>query len=230
MNAIWQGFLKAIELIITLDPEVLEITARTLVISISSTIIASLMCLPLGSLIHFNNFRGKRTLINLIQTFYSVPTVAVGLIVFLLFSRSGPLGFMELLFTPQVMVVGQVILISPVILGLVIAALSGVDKAVYETAIAIGASQFQATTIIIREARYSIYSAMILGFGRAISEVGLALMVGGNIRGYTRVMTTAISLETSKGDIVLSVALGIILISIALIINFSLSRLQQRWR
>jgi len=230
VNAIWQGFLKAIELIITLDPEVLEITARTLVISISSTIIASLMCLPLGSLIHFNNFRGKRTLINLIQTFYSVPTVAIGLIVFLLFSRSGPLGFMELLFTPQVMVVGQVILISPVILGLVIAALSGVDKAAYETAIAIGASQFQATTIVIREARYAIYSALILGFGRAISEVGLALMVGGNIRGYTRVMTTAISLETSKGDIVLSVALGIILISLALIINFSLSRLQQRWR
>jgi len=230
VNAIWQGFLKAIELIVTLNPEVLEITARTLVISISSTIIASLMCLPLGSLIHFNNFRGKRTLINLIQTFYSVPTVAVGLIVFLLFSRSGPLGFMELLFTPQVMVIGQVILISPVILGLVIAALSGVDKAAYETAIAIGASQFQATTIVIREARYAIYSALILGFGRAISEVGLALMVGGNIRGYTRVMTTAISLETSKGDIVLSVALGIILISIALIINFSLSRLQQRWR
>jgi tungstate transport system permease protein len=226
--AIWQGFLKAIELILTLNPEVLEITARTLVISISSTTIAGIICLPLGSLIHFNNFRGKRTLINLIQTFYSVPTVAVGLIVFLLFSRSGPLGFLELLFTPQVMIIGQVILISPIMLGLVIVALKGVDQAAYETAIAIGASQFQATTIIIREARYAIYSALILGFGRAISEVGLALMVGGNIRGYTRVMTTAISLETSKGDIVLSVALGIILISIALIINFSLSRLQQR--
>jgi tungstate transport system permease protein len=226
--AIWQGFLKAIELIVTLDPEVLEITTRTLVISISSTIIASLMCLPLGSLIHFNNFRGKRTLINLIQTFYSVPTVAIGLIVFLFFSHSGPLGFLELLFKPQVMVIGQVILISPIMLGLVIVALKGVDQAAYETAIAIGASQFQATTIVIKEARYAIYSAMILGFGRAISEVGLALMVGGNIRGYTRVMTTAISLETSKGDIVLSVALGIILISIALIINFSLSRLQQR--
>jgi tungstate transport system permease protein len=226
--AIWQGFLKAIELILTLDPEVLEITARTLVISISSTTIAGIICLPLGSLIHFNNFRGKRTLINLIQTFYSVPTVAVGLIVFLLFSRSGPLGFLELLFTPQVMIIGQVILISPIMLGLVIVALKGVDQAAYETAIAIGASQFQATTIIIREARYAIYSALILGFGRAISEVGLALMVGGNIRGYTRVMTTAISLETSKGDIVLSVALGIMVISIALVINFSLSRLQQR--
>ena len=200
MNEIWQGFLKAIELIVTLNPEVLEITARTLVISISSTIIAGLICLPLGSLIHFNNFRGKRTLINLIQTFYSVPTVAVGLLVFLIFSRSGPLGFMELLFTPQVMVIGQVILISPIMLGLVIVALKAVEPAAYETAIAIGASQYQATTIVIREARYSIYSAMIMGFGRAISEVGLALMVGGNIRGYTRVMTTAISLETSKGD------------------------------
>ncbi len=230
MIAIWQGFLKAIELILTLNPEVLEITARTLVISISSTVIAGLMCLPLGSLIHFNDFHGKSTLINLIQTFYSVPTVAVGLIVFLLFSRSGPLGFMELLFTPQVMIIGQVILISPIILGLVIAALNGVEKAAYETAIAIGASQFQATNVVIREARYAIYSAMILGFGRAISEVGLALMVGGNIRGYTRVMTTAISLDTSTGDIVLAIALGMILISLALIINFSLSRLQQRWR
>jgi tungstate transport system permease protein len=229
LTAIWQGFLKAIELIVTLNPEVMEITARTLVISISSTIIAGLICLPLGSLIHFNNFRGKRTLINLIQTFYSVPTVAVGLIVFLLFSRSGPLGFLDLLFTPQVMIIGQVILISPIMLGLVIVALKAVDPAAYETAMATGASELQATTIIIREARYSIYSAMIMGFGRAISEVGLALMVGGNIRGYTRVMTTAISLETSKGDIVLSIALGIILISIAIIINFSLSRLQQRY-
>ena len=228
MTAIWQGFLKAIELIVTLNPEILEITARTLIISISSTIIAGFICLPLGSLIHFNNFSGKRTLINLIQTFYSVPTVAVGLLVFLIFSRSGPLGFMELLFTPQVMIIGQVILISPIMLGLVIAALKGVETGAYETAVAVGASQFQATTVVIREARYSIYSAMILGFGRAISEVGLALMVGGNIRGYTRVMTTAISLETSKGDIVLSIALGIILISIALIINFALSRLQQR--
>jgi tungstate transport system permease protein len=228
LNAIWQGFLKAIELIVSLNPEVLQITARTLAISISSTIIAALICLPLGSLVHFNNFRGKRTLINLIQTFYSVPTVAVGLVVFLIFSRSGPLGFLELLFTPQVMVIGQVILISPVILGLVITALKSVEQAAYETAIAAGASQFQATTVIIGEARYAIYSALILGFGRAISEVGLALMVGGNIRGYTRVMTTAISLETSKGDIVLSIALGIILISIALVINFSLSRLQQR--
>jgi tungstate transport system permease protein len=228
LTEIWQGFLKAIELIVTINPEVMEITGRTLAISISSTIIATLLSLPLGSLIHFNNFIGKRTLLSLIQTFYSVPTVAVGLLVFLIFSRSGPLGFLELLFTPSIMVLGQVILIIPIILGLVIAALKGVDKIAYETAVAMGASPFQATTVVIREARYSIFSAVIMGFGRAISEVGLALMVGGNIRGYTRVMTTAISLETGKGDIVLSLALGMILISLALIINFSLNRLQQR--
>ena len=228
MAEIWEGFLKAIELIVTLDPEVVEITGRTLVISVSSTIVAALLSLPLGSLIHFNKFIGKRFLLNLIQTFYSVPTVGVGLLVFLIFSRSGPLGFMELLFTPSLMVIGQILLILPITLGLVIAALSGIDKIAYETAVAMGASPFQATGIVIREARYAIYSAVIMGFGRAISEVGLALMVGGNIRGYTRVITTAISLETSKGDIVLSIALGILLVGLALIINFALSRLQQR--
>lgn len=228
MIEIWHGFLKAIELIVTLNPEVLEITGRSLLISASSCIIATFICLPLGSLIHLNNFKGKRALINLIQTFYSIPTVAVGLLVFLLFSRAGPLGFMNLLFTPTIMVVGQVILISPIILGLVIAALSGIDRAVPETAIATGANNFQAATLVIREARYAIYSAIIMGFGRAISEVGLALMVGGNIRGYTRIITTAISLETSKGDIELSIALGIILIVLALVINIVLNRLQQR--
>jgi tungstate transport system permease protein len=228
LSAIWQGFIKAIELILTLDPEVVEITGRTLFISISSTVIGGLICLPLGAVIHFNNFFGKKTLLNFIQAFYSVPTVGVGLVVFLVFSRSGPLGFMELLFSPTIMIIGQIILILPVILGLIIAALTGVEKIAYETATAMGASRFQSTTIVIREARYAIYSAVIMGFGRAISEVGLALMVGGNIRGYTRVITTSISLETSKGDIVLSIALGIILVGLALIINFSLSRLQQR--
>jgi tungstate transport system permease protein len=228
LTEIWEGLLKAIELIITFDPEVIEITSRTLLVSISSTIVAGLISLPLGSVIHFNRFTGKRTLINLIQTFYSVPTVGVGLLVFLIFSRSGPLGFMEMLFTPSLMVIGQIILILPITIGLIIAALNGVDKIAYETAVALGASRFQGATIVIREARYAIYSALIMGFGRAISEVGLALMVGGNIRGYTRVITTAISLETSKGDIVLSIALGILLVGLALIINFALNRLQQR--
>jgi tungstate transport system permease protein len=185
-------------------------------------------CLPLGSLIHFERFWGKRVLINVIQTFYSIPTVVVGLLVFILFSGIGPLGVFNLMYTPTIMVIGQVILISPIVLGLVIAALSGVDKGVFETASSLGASRFQATFQVVREARYAILSAVTMGFGRAISEVGLALMVGGNILGYTRVITTAISMETSRGDVELSIALGIILVILALIVNIVLNRLQHR--
>ncbi len=230
MTEIWDGFIKAIQLVLTLDPEVVQITARSLVISASSCIITSLICLPLGSLIHFNRFRGKRTLINIIQTLYSVPTVAIGLFVFLLFSRAGPFGTLQLMFTPPVIVIGQVFLLLPIILGLTISALSGVDKAVPETAISLGATRFQATLYTMREARFSILTAIIMGFGRAISEVGLSLMVGGNIRGFTRTITTAISLETAKGDIELALALGIILVCVALIINILLNILQQRYR
>jgi tungstate transport system permease protein len=225
---IWQGLVKAIELIVTLDPEVMEIAGRSLAISVTATLLATIICLPLGSLIHFNRFIGKRTLINLIQTFYSIPTVVVGLFVFLLFSRAGPLGGLNLLFTPTVMVIGQMVLIAPVLLGLTVSAFSGVDKAITDTACSLGASELQTSVVVLREARFAVIAAVLLAFGRAISEVGLALMVGGNIRGFTRVFTTAISLETSKGDIELAIALGIILILIALIINIVLNRLQQR--
>ena len=229
MNELLQGFIKAFELLVTLDPEVMEIAGRSLRISVTATLLAAVICLPLASLIHFNRFIGKRTLINLIQTFYSIPTVVVGLFVFILFSRvGGPLGGLNLLFTPTVMIIGQMILITPVLLGLTISAFSGVDKAIPDTARSLGASDFQTVGIVLKEARFAVIAAILLAFGRAISEVGLALMVGGNIKGFTRVLTTAISLETSKGDIELALALGIILILIALIINIVLNRLQQR--
>ena len=228
MVEIWHGLTKAIELIITLDPEVLDIAGRSLRVSVTSAILASLICLPLGSLIHFHRFRGKRLLINLIQTFFSVPTVAVGLFVFVLFSRAGPLGGLGLLFTPTTMVLGQMILITPISLGLTISALSGVDKAISDTTRSLGASGLQTAITTLREAKYAVLAAVIMGFGRAISEVGLALMVGGNIKGFTRTLTTAISLETSKGDLELSIALGIILITIALVVSATLNRIQQR--
>ena len=228
MIEIWQGFIKAIALIISLDPEVLEIAGRSLLISVTSSLLASLVCIPVSGLIHFHQFRGKRILINLIQTFFSIPTVVIGLFVFVIFSRAGPLGGANLLFTPTVMVIGQMILITPILLGLTISALSGVDKTIVDTAHSLGASGFQTSLVILREARYAVLAAIIMGFGRAISEVGIALMVGGNIRGFTRVITTAISLETSKGDLELSIALGIILIFIALVINIVLNRIQQR--
>ncbi len=228
MVEIWHGLTKAIELIISLDPEVVEIAGLSLRISVTVTLLAAIICIHVSIIIHFNRFTGKRTLINLIQTFYSIPTVVVGLFVFVLFSRAGPLGGLNLLFTPTVMVIGQMILITPVLLGLTISAFSGVDKAIPDTARSLGANVLQTGTVVLKEARFAVMAAVILGFGRAISEVGLALMVGGNIRGFTRVITTAISLETSKGDLELSIALGIILILIALVINIVLNRIQQR--
>ena len=228
MSELWHGLVKALQLIFTLDPEVMRITGRSLVISGSACAIASVLAIPLGSLIHFGSFPGKRLLVSTIQTFYSLPTVLVGLLVFLTFSNAGPLGLLHLLFTPILMIIGQAILVLPLMIGLIISALSGVDKGVAETACALGAGRIQTGTLLLREARYAVVTAIILGFGRAISEVGLALMVGGNIRGYTRVLTTAISLETNMGNIEFSLALGFILLAIALIINVALNRLQQR--
>jgi len=225
---LWHGLIKAIELIVTLDPEVIQIAGLSLRIAITSSLLASVVCLPVASLIYFNRFCGKRFFISLIQTFYSVPTVAIGLFVFVFISRAGPLGWLGLLFSPTAIVIGQMLLVTPILLGLTISALSGVDRALIDTARSLGASRFQTALVTLREARFAVMAAAIMAFGRAISEVGISLMVGGNIRGFTRVITTAISLETSKGDLELSIALGIILISIALIVNIILNRVQQR--
>lgn len=228
MTEIWDGLTRAIELLVSLDPEVMEIAGRSLIIGGTSCLLASLICLPLASLIHFNKFRGKRALISTIQTLFAMPTVLIGLFVLDLFSRTGPLGLFGMLFTPPVMVIGQILLISPLLLGFTISALSGVSREIVDTATSLGASSFQTVWLVLREARYAVLAAVIMGFARAISEVGCAMMVGGNIKGATRVMTTAIALEASKGDIALAIALGIILLFVALIINIALNRLQQR--
>lgn len=206
----------------------LEITATTLAISGSSTFLAALIFVPLACLIHFHDFRGKRLLVTIIQTFYSLPTVFVGLLAFMAFSKEGPLGIFGILFTPQVMVIGQVFLIAPIITGLTISALSGVRPEIKDTAVSLGASRFQTIRTVLMEARYATLTAVLVGFGRAISEVGLAIMVGGNIEGYTRVLSTAIALETTQGNIGLPLALGMILISLALVVSVLVNRLQQR--
>ena len=229
MENLWNGLIRAVELIITFDPEVMQIAGRSLMISVSSTVIASVICIPVACIIHFNEFRGKRFIVvGIIQTLYSVPTVAVGLFVFVFISRVGPFGGLGILFTPTAIVVGQVLLITPILLGLTISALSGMDKTIPDTARSLGASGLQMAVLVVKEARFAVMAAVILGFGRAISEVGISLMVGGNIRGFTRVLTTAISLETSKGDIELSMALGIILIFLALVANIIMNRIWQR--
>ncbi len=228
MGTIWDAFVEAIWLIITLDPQVIDIATRSLWISLSAASLAFLICLPLGALIHFNEFRGKRIVINIIQTFYSLPTVVVGLLVFIMISKSGPLGGLGILFTPTAMIIGEMILIAPILTGMTLTALRGVSKETKDTAISLGASRPQYAMAMLREARFAVLAAFILGFGRAISEVGCAMMVGGNIRGYTRTMTTAISLETGKGEVVLSMALGIILLGLALIITVLFNLVQQR--
>ncbi len=228
MNEIWSGFLRAIELIVTLNPQVVDITVRSLSISLSSVLLASIFCIPLGGIIEFREFRGKRWLVNVIQTLYSLPTVTVGLLIFLLLSRSGPLGGLGLLFTPTGMVIGQTVLITPIMIGLTISAMGGVGSQIRDTARSLGATEFQIIVTVIKEAKPAVLAAVLLGFGRALSEVGVAMMIGGNIRGYTRVLTTAIALETSMGYIEISIALGIILLSISLIINLILGWVQGR--
>ncbi|MBN1323687.1 MAG: ABC transporter permease [Methanotrichaceae archaeon] len=226
MDEISAGLIQAVWLIASLDPEVMEIAGRSLAITLASTALASAVAVPLGGLIHFQDFYGKRPLINLIQTLYSLPTVIVGLLVFLFISRSGPLGSLGLLFTPQGMVVGQTMLILPIIIGLTISALGGVNPQIRETALTLGATRSQAIVAIVGEAKPAVFAAVLLGFGRALSEVGVAMMIGGNIRGYTRILTTAIALQTSMGNIELSMALGIILLTISLAVNLLMARLR----
>jgi tungstate transport system permease protein len=228
MNELWDGFTKAIDLLVSLDPEVLEIARRSLLISATSALLASLICIPLGSLIHFYEFRGKKVLISVIQTLFAFPTVLVGLFVVLLLGSQGLLGGLELLFTPTAMVIGQMILISPILLGLVLSALNGVDKSISDTAIALGANDRQTMVVVLKEARYAVIAAFVMGFGRAISEVGVAMMVGGNIRGFTKVLTTGIYEETQLGNMEMAMALGIILLGLALIVNIILYKVQHR--
>jgi tungstate transport system permease protein len=218
MDDIGQGIAQAVGLIATLNPDVMQIAGLSLYISLTASVLAALIAIPLGGFIHFHEFYGKRTLIILIQTLYSVPTVVVGLVIYLLISRSGPLGVLGLLFTPEGMILGQTVLIIPIMLGLVISALGGVDRNISDTLVALGATEFQKIVQIVREARYAILSAVVLGFGRAIAEVGVAMMIGGNINGHTRVLTTAIALQTGMGDFRFSIALGIILLAVALVV------------
>ena len=218
MGDITAGIIQAINLIVTLNPEVMQIAALSLYISLTASFLAAIVSIPLGGFIHFHDFYGKRALIILIQTLYSVPTVVVGLVIYLMISRSGPLGVLGLLFTPEGMILGQTVLIIPIMLGLVITALGGVDRNISDTLVALGATEFQKIHQIVREARYAIMGAVVLGFGRAIAEVGVAMMIGGNIRGQTRVLTTAIALQTGMGEFALSIALGIILLAVALVV------------
>lgn len=210
---------EALHRIASLDPEVVDVTWRTLTLSGSATLLSCLLFVPAAAAVHFTRFWGKGAFIGLVQTLYSLPTVLIGLLVYLMLSRSGPLGELGLLFTPQAIVIGQAVLIAPVVMGLSITTLQGVGRGVHETALGLGASHLRAAAAVILQARHAWATVVLMAFGRAVSEVGVAMMVGGNIRGYTRTLTTAISLGVGRGDNAEAVALGIMLLAVALAVT-----------
>jgi tungstate transport system permease protein len=230
MESILNGFKAAFFLIGNLDPLLLQIIFLSLKVSVSALILATVIGLPLAALLGLKRFFGSSFLVTLLNTFMGLPPVVVGLFLYLILSRSGPLGFLALLYTPTAMVIAQTILALPIVASLSHSAIVNVNPIIRQAAISLGATPFQTARTIIMEARYGIMSAVIAGLGRVMAEVGAILMVGGNIAGLTRVMTTTIALETDKGNFELALALGIILLAISLIINFLLHWVQKKKR
>lgn len=228
MSSILEGFGRASSLILHLNAELFAIILLSVKVSGTALVISTLLGLPLGAFLGFKKFPLKGLMISMLNTFMGLPPVVVGLFVYLLLSRSGPFGFMALLYTPTAMIIAQSILAFPIVTSLSHSAILSVDPIIKQASLALGATPFQASLTIIREARYGIMSAIIAAFGRVMAEVGAILIVGGNIAGFTRVMTTTIALETDKGNFELALALGIILLSISLLINLTLHAVQKR--
>ena len=228
MDFIAEGFKKAFVLIVHFDGELLGIIALSLKVSGLALVISSVAGLPTGAFIALKRIPAKGALISVMNTFMGLPPVVAGLFLYLLLSRSGPLGFMGLLYTPWAMVAAQTVLAFPIVTSLTHAAVVGVDPIIRQASMTLGASPFQVTRTIVAEARYGILSGVMAAFGRVMAEVGAILIVGGNIAGRTRVMTTAIALETDKGNFELALALGIILLAISLMINVLLHLVQRR--
>ncbi len=230
MGFLIDSFLSALLLIWSLDPELLAIIVVSLKVSSTSTLIASLVGIPTGFLISFREFRGKRLLITLLNTLLALPTVVVGLFVYAFISRRGIFGPLDLLYTQKAMIIGQVMLIIPIMTTFTISAISRIDDRYRETALTLGANIFQTAWIIVREARFGIVASIIVAFGRVIAEVGISMMLGGNAKEFTRTMTTAMALEYDKGEFVLSVALGIVLLAVSFTVNVFFNYFQGKAR
>lgn len=228
MGFITEGFGRALFLILSLDRELLGVILLSFKVSGSALIIASLAGIPIGALMGLRSFRFKGIVISITNTLMGLPPVAAGLFLYLMLSRSGPLGFMGLLYTPTAMIAAQALLAFPIVASLSHSAVVNVSPVVRLAAVTLGATPFQATVGIIKEARYGIFSAIIAAFGRVMAEVGAILIVGGNIAGYTRVMTTTIALETDKGNFEFALALGIILLTLSLMVNAVLHIIQRK--
>ena len=234
MTDIWNGMLEAFRLVIGLDPDLLEIALRSLQVTLTAVIIASAIGLPLGAWLAVNRFRHRRTAIAVLNALMGLPPVVVGLVVYVLFSRSGPFGVFGLLFTPTAMIIAQIIIITPLIASIAHQAIRDLWAEYHDLLISLNTTRRQRMSTLIWDARRALMTASLAGFGRAIGEVGAIMIVGGNIDHATRVLTTAIALETSKGDFALAMGLGFILIALAIAVNIAIHSLShtergERW-
>lgn len=230
MNSLSQSVQTALSLIAQRDPDVFSAVGTSLSVAGWSVLYASLIGVPVGMTIALAEFPLKRAAVVVLNTLLALPTVVIGLLAYAILSRQGPMGGWGLLFTPKAIIIGQAILVAPIVASYTLSAVRGADVRIVPTALTLGATRLQSLVQVVREVRFGVMAAIIAGFGRAISEVGVAMMLGGNIRLYTRTMTTAIALETSKGEFAFGLALGIILMAVALAVNLALQFVQESGR
>lgn len=222
-----EGLVKAFQLILSGNPTVIEITLRSIFVSGAATLLSVLWSIPMATFLGLRRFRGRFLVKGFFNALLGVPTVALGLILFLLLSRSGPLGFLGILYRPMAIVVGQAVLITPIMVSLVMSTVESVDPQIRDLAKTLGASETEASLAVLRESIGGVGLAVTASFNRAIAELGVALLVGGNIAGSTRVLTTTIALETNRGDLVLGIALAIILLFIVFALSASINLVQK---
>lgn len=230
MDLILEGIIKAFKLLIALDPEVLGITWLSLKVSGTATLISIFIGISSGMIVALTQFPGKKFLISVVNTGMGLPPVVVGLFVTVFLWRNGPFGFLEILYTPTAIIVAQAVIATPIVMGISIAALQNLPTKMRLQILSLGATRLQMVWMLLREARLPLMAAVMAGFGGVISEVGASIMVGGNIMGYTRVLTTATVMETSKGDFDVAFALSIILLVLMFIVNYFFTLIQQRER
>ena len=228
MGLIAEGILHAFRLLLSGDPEVWQITLLSLQISGAATLLSLAIGIPAGTALALARFPGRGLVVSLVNTGMGLPPVVVGLFVTILLWRNGVLGALELLYTPTAMVLAQLVIAAPIVTGLTVAAVQQIPERFRLQVLALGASRAQMTWVLVKEARLPLLAAMMAGFGGVISEVGASMMVGGNLKGSTRVLTTATVLETSKGNFDIAIALSVILLAITFLVNWALTAIQQR--
>ena len=230
MELLAEGIAKAVALLASLDREVLAITLLSLKVSVTATLISLVLGIFSGTLLALADFPGKRLMVSIVNTGMGLPPVVVGLFVTIFLWRNGPFGFMEILYTPTAMIIAQAVIATPIVTGITVASIQNLPANLRLQILALGATRLQMVRILIKEARLPLLAGVMAGFGGVISEVGASIMVGGNIKGYTRVLTTATVMETSRGNFDIAIALSIILLLLSFVINYVLTRIQQRER